>query len=221
MNRIKGLYAIADSNWNPLPALPDLVEKFLQGGSKIVQLRMKGACPCDVQEIASEVMKYKKRFDFTFIVNDFWEVALEAGADGVHVGANDSPVEEIRRAAGGRLLIGYSSHSFEEAVSAEKSGADYVALGAIYPTMTKSPGHPVVGLETLCRVAGTLKVPVVAIGGINRKNFKEVFEAGASAAAMITALTKTDNIASEVCWFVENIKTRLNAEAAEFAEKKI
>lgn len=205
MNRIAGLYTIADSCFNPLPTLPDLVERFLSGGAKVVQLRMKGADSGDVRRIAGEVMKYKARFDFTFIVNDFAGVALEVGADGVHVGINDAPVGEIRKAAGGKLLVGYSSHSFEEAVSAEKSGADYVALGAIYPTATKGPGHPVVGPETLRRVTGVLKVPVVAIGGINRENYKEVFDAGASAAAMITALSNSKDIIAETQWFIKNI----------------
>ncbi len=208
--RISGLYAIADMNFNPCSSLPELIGKFLMGGCKIVQLRMKSAnvrpslWNDEVFEAAKEVMAFKKHFDFTFIINDYVDVAAELKADGVHVGKNDMPVENVRSRVGNRLLVGYSSHSLEEAVAAEKSGADYVALGAIYHTKTKGPGHPIVGLETLRQVTQTLKVPVVAIGGIKRENYKEVLDAGASAAAMITALTMSNDIAGEARWFAEN-----------------
>jgi len=207
---IRGLYAIADGNWNPCASLPELAGKFLLGGAKLIQLRMKRK---DVRaahwndeafEAAKEIIKFKRHFDFTFIINDYVDVAAELRADGVHVGKNDMPIGEIRRRVGDRLLIGYSSHSLDEAIAAEEAGADYVALGAIYPTMTKGPGHTVVGIETLKKVAQTLKIPVVAIGGINRENYKEVFSAGAKAAAMITALTKANDIAAETRWFVGN-----------------
>jgi len=207
---IKGLYAIADSAFNPCETLPELVLKFLIGGCKVIQLRMKkkGIPPRpwddDVFDVAKEVIKFKRQHDFALIINDCVDVAAELQSDGVHVGKNDMPVAEIRRRTGNRLLIGYSSHSFDEAVRAEKEGADYVALGAIYPTKTKGAGHPIVGVEMLRNVAKTLKVPVVAIGGINRENYKNVFEAGACAAAMITALTNVKDIVAETKWFVEN-----------------
>lgn len=209
-DRIRGLYAIADKNFNPCASLPELVGKFLMGGCKIVQLRMKSAnvrpslWNDDVFEAAKEVMRFKKHFDFQLIINDYVDVAAELRADGVHIGKNDMPVEDVRRRVGDRLIIGYSSHSLEEAVAAEKAGADYVALGAIFRTATKGPGHPIVGIETLRQVTQTLKVPVVAIGGIKRENYKAVFGAGASAAAMITALTLASDITTEIRWYMEN-----------------
>lgn len=209
---IKGLYAIADAGFDPYRSLPKLAAKYLSGGCRLLQLRIKtndarsSLWNDEAFEAAKEILKLKKSFDFTFIVNDYVDVAAELKADGIHVGANDMPVGEIRDHVGDRLIIGYSSHSYEEAVAAEKAGADYVALGAIYPTATKGYGHPVVGIETLKRVTATLKVPVVAIGGINRCNYSEVFEAGASAAAMITALTGADDVIEGTRWFVQNAK---------------
>ena len=211
-SRIKGLYAIADKDWNPYESLPELIGKFLVGGCKIIQLRMKTQTVRreiwngEAYDVAKDVMKLKRRFDFTFIINDYVDVAAELRADGVHVGKNDMPIAEIRRHVKDRLLIGYSSHSLEEALEAQKEGADYVALGAVYPTRTKGPGHPVVGIDMLRTAASMLQVPVVAIGGINRNNIKEVFESGASAAAMITSLTSASDVVSETRWFVENIK---------------
>ena len=207
MKRISGLYAIADSKWNPPGSLPQLVQKYLSGGCKLIQLRIKtgdgrpSLWNDDAFDAAKEILKLKKSFDFTFIINDYVDVAAELGADGVHVGGNDMSVGDIRDYVGDRLLIGYSSHSYEEAVAAEKAGADYVALGAIYPTVTKGYGHPVVGVETLRKTAQTLNVPVVAIGGIKRENYKEVFEAGAKAAAMITGLAMAPDIVAETKWF--------------------
>lgn len=210
-SRIRGLYAIADSGFDPCESLPKLAAKYLAGGCKLLQLRIKSKngrsalWNDDAFEAAKEIMKLKKSFDFTFIVNDYVDVAAEVRADGVHVGANDMPVRDIRGYAGDRLIIGHSSHSLEEAIAAERAGADYVALGAVYHTATKGYGYPVAGIETLRRVAQTLKVPVVAIGGIKRENYNEVFAAGASAAAMITSLTKATDITAETRWFVENI----------------
>ena len=138
-------------------------------------------------------------------MNDYWDVAISVGADGVHVGKNDVPVSQIRQKWKDRLIIGYSSHSFKEACQAQSEGADYVALGAIFPTVTKGPGHPILGIEELRKVTQALDIPVVAIGGIKRENVNQVIKAGASAAAMITALTKTEDIIAETSWFVEEL----------------
>ncbi|MDP2600083.1 MAG: thiamine phosphate synthase, partial [Deltaproteobacteria bacterium] len=208
---IQGLYAIADNTFRPELTPAELALEFLRGGSGIVQLRMKpqssfrrkpesrrldpGLRRDDVFVMAQKIIALKKEYDFTFIINDHVDVALEIGADGVHVGADDMPVAEVRKKVGDKILIGYSSHSLKEAVAAEKAGADYVAFGAIFPTKTKGPGHPVQGLEKLRAVVEAVKIPVVAIGGINRENFGKVLETGVSSVAMITALTEASDIA--------------------------
>lgn len=208
---IRGLYAIADRDYNPLPTLPALIEKFLLGGCKLIQLRIKNAAgeACDV---AKQVVEMRKRFDFQFIINDYLDCALEVGADGVHVGANDMPVLEIRKRVRDDFIIGYSSHSIDEAMQAKEQGANYVALGAIYKTKTKGPGHPIAGIKTLKMLTSDMKIPVVAIGGINRENVLDVIDAGASAAAMITALSNAEDIENETRWFVNQIERRLSCQ---------
>ncbi len=219
---ISGLYAIADSGFVAIERLPAFVRCVLEGGCRVVQLRMKAGNAStasnasneqhfgnagydEMKRVAADIMRLKSEFDFTFIINDHADLALELGADGVHVGENDEPVKSIRARAGDRLLIGYSSHSMEEAMRAEQEGADYVAFGAIFPTKTKGPGHPVQGLTRLSEVTGALRVPVVAIGGIGRKNLDDVIKADAGAVAMISALALADDVTAEARWFVEAI----------------
>ncbi|MFH1830504.1 MAG: thiamine phosphate synthase [Pseudomonadota bacterium] len=201
--RVSGLYAIADSQFNPFSSLTELVQKYLEGGCRIIQLRMKYGSEADVRKQASEIIKFKQRYDFTFIVNDYVDVALEVGADGVHVGANDEPIENIGERAGKKLFIGYSSHSLKEACDAEKKRVNYIAFGAIFPTRTKGEGHPVQGLARLRQVTQAVSVPVVAIGGIGRNNLQGVIDAGADAVAMITSLSLADDIISETRWFIK------------------
>lgn len=205
--RLQGLYTIADNQFRPDKSHLQLAEAFLRGGAKVIQLRMKKQTlsPFFIEQCAEEIMKLKQRYVFTFIVNDFVDVALEVEADGVHVGANDMPLQEVRRKVGSKMLIGYSSHSLKEALTASTAGADYVAFGAIFPTKTKGPGHPVQSLEKLRKVVETLKVPVVAIGGIGRENFKQVLETGVASIAMITALTEAPDIATATQYFVSHL----------------
>lgn len=203
---IRGLYAIADPAWAGGRTPVALARTYVEGGCRLIQLRAKSESRSQIQTWAQEIMALKKQCDFTFIVNDHVDVALEVGADGVHVGANDTPVAAIRKRAGPKFLIGYSSHSLEEAVAAEKAGTNYVAFGAIFPSKTKGPGHSVQGLEKLRDVVAALKVPVVAIGGITRANFEQVRDTGAAAIAMITALTETPSVMMETAHFVSLLK---------------
>lgn len=204
--RISGLYAIADSGWNPFASMSELVKKFLEGGCRVIQLRMKGSPKKDVLKAAREIASFKRDCDFTFIVNDHPDVAAEAGADGVHVGENDRPVADIKREFGNGLIVGYSSHSLVEAKKAAAEGADYVAFGAIFPTRTKGAGHPVQGLPKLKAAVQSVDVPVVAIGGINCDNIAGVIETGADSVAMITALSGATDIEGTVRQFVTMFK---------------
>lgn len=200
--RIQGLYAIADNTFRPEFSQSQLAERYLEGGARIVQLRMKRAQGPETRDQGLKIMKLKKKHDFTFIVNDRVDIALEVGADGVHVGRDDLPIAEVRRKIGSNMLIGYSSHSLEEAIAAEKAGADYVAFGAIFKSPTKGPGHPMQGLKKLREVVQAIQIPVVAIGGINRNNFQNVLEIGVASFAMISALTDAKDIAEATKFFM-------------------
>ncbi|MDO8644911.1 MAG: thiamine phosphate synthase [bacterium] len=201
LKKIRGLYAIVDNSFTPHLSTVTLAEEFLKGGAKILQLRRKGGQP-PVEE-ARAIAGFKKKYDFIFIMNDFLELAREVNADGYHGGENDPSPREARAFLGKEKIIGHSSHSIEEGIQAEKNGADYVAFGAIFPTKTKGPGHPIQGIDRLTKLCTSVSIPVVAIGGIHRHNFKTTLEAGASSYAMITGLTQAKNIAEEVRWYAK------------------
>lgn len=210
--QIKGLYAIVDNTFSPQYPHEKLAHLMLLGGCKLIQLRMKnvraeGLWSDSVFETARKIMALKKDFDFNFIVNDFVDVAGEVGADGIHVGANDLPIPDVRKRLGKKLVVGYSSHSINEAIAAQKLGADYIAFGAIFPTKTKGPGYPIQGIEKLKALRGKISNPIVAIGGINRSNIEDVMLSGADAAAMITSITQAKDIVTEIKWYVEKCRS--------------
>ena len=190
------MYAVVDATVSAGEDLVRLTREYLEGGVRILQLRDKKSVT-DRRDVAKRIVALKKDFDFLFIVNDDIQTALKVGADGVHVGKDDPSPEECRRVLGPGKLVGYSSHALEEAVEAERRGADYVAFGAIFPTSTKGPGHPVQGLEKLRQVVQAVNIPVVAIGGINRSNIKDVLATGVHSVAMISALAKAGNKVEE------------------------
>ena len=207
--KIQGLYAIIDTTFSPQYSHEELVRLVLLGGCKLIQLRMKdkkarGFWSDNVFDAAKKIMKLKSKFNFTFIINDYVDVAGEVGADGIHLGLNDMSPYEARQRLGKDFIIGYSSHSIDEALSAEKAGADYIAFGAIYPTKTKGLSHPIQGIAKLKTLVSIICKPVVAIGGINRSNIANVISTGASAIAMITGITQAKNVVEEVKWYVNS-----------------
>lgn len=207
MRRLEGIYALCDNSLNPRRGHLELAKALLQGGAPILQLRMKGEKDlAKVRQSAAAILELKSDHDFIFLLNDFVELGAELPVDGVHVGEDDLSVEKARELLGPEKLIGYSSHSLEEALEAERRGADYVALGAIYPTATKGPDHPVQGLAKLQEVVRALSKPLVAIGGIKRGNLAAVIEAGAPMVAMISALVSAPDVAAETRWFVDKFK---------------
>ncbi|MDL1873437.1 thiamine phosphate synthase [Deltaproteobacteria bacterium PRO3] len=209
MREIRGIYALCDTSLNPRLSHLELARQLVAGGVPILQLRMKGETDLGkVREVALQILALKRERDFTFLLNDFVALAAELPVDGIHVGQDDLSIAEARKILGPNRLIGYSSHSLEEALAAEAAGADYVALGAIFPTATKGPGHPVQGLETLRRVVAALRAPVIAIGGINRENLSQVLATGVAAVAMIGALSLAPDIAAEARWFVDQFQKR-------------
>ncbi len=196
-DRIFGLYAILDASLMADTDPEELATDYLEGGARILQLRdKKRMASAEAGKIfrrrAHTIAALRKRYPFTFIVNDDLEVASAVEADGIHVGKDDFSIGECRKRLGPSALIGYSSHSLEEALQAEREGADYVAFGAIYPTRHKGPGHPLQGIEKLRHVVQSLQVPVVAIGGIGRDNIKDVLATQVASVAVISALVPTE-----------------------------
>jgi thiamine-phosphate pyrophosphorylase len=134
----------------------------------------------------------------TLIINDRVDIALAAAADGVHLGAEDLPIEDARRLVGPAMLLGRSTHSLDEAVAAVSAGADYVGFGPIFPTLTKALPHAPQGLDRLRDVCARIAVPIVAIGGITDATAPAVRAAGASATAMISELARAPDIEEKV-----------------------
>ncbi|MBI2091508.1 MAG: thiamine phosphate synthase [Deltaproteobacteria bacterium] len=207
---IKGLYAIVDNAFSPKYSHVELAHLVLLGGCKLLQLRMKSTASLwsrEVYDTAKKIMELKKKFEFTFIINDYIDVAGEVGADGVHVGPNDAPVAEARKRLGKDFIIGYSSSGgINLGLAAERNSADYIAFGAIFPTKAKGPNHPVQGLERLKELCRKASRPVVAIGGINKTNIDSVLACGVSSIAMIRGITEAPDIAAETKWYVEKCR---------------
>lgn len=201
---IAGLYAIIDPQFLPARwTVAHYARALLAGGCDIVQLRVKANDPAAREQRhrwARALVALKSEYDFCCIINDDAECARDVGADGVHIGQDDGTIARIRTVVGSQRLIGYSSHALEEAQQAAAAGADYVALGAIFPTATKGPGHPVQGCEQLRAVVHAVSCPLVAIGGITRANVAAVWATGVSSVAMITGLSFADDPTAEVRW---------------------
>ena len=158
-----------------------------RGGADVIQWRDKQAPDGEFLEMARRLREETRRQGVLFIVNDRVAVALLSKADGVHIGHEDLPVPEVRALVGDSMLIGRSTHSLEEALKAEIQGADYIGVGPVFATPTK-PGVRAVGLEGVRQVRGKVRIPWVAIGGIDLENAGLVSSAGAACVAVVRAV---------------------------------
>ena len=160
----------------------------VDGGADVVQLRNKAVAPADLLAAARQLVAYCRQRGVLAIVNDHVEVAVETGADGVHLGQDDLAIADARRSRGFAGIVGRSTHSLEQARAAVEEGADYLGVGPIYATPTK-PGRPATGLELVTALAGSgSEVPWFAIGGIDVENIDEVLAAGARRVAVVRAV---------------------------------
>lgn len=157
----------------------------------MIQLRDKTASPAEFFESAVEVIDYARPLGVKIVINDRADIALATGADGVHLGQDDLPPRKARELLGGEAIIGFSTHTLDQAVEALELPVDYIAFGPIFPTGTKENPDAVVGLENLKDVRRTLKAkPLVAIGGITAENVASVIAAGANSAAVISDIVQ-------------------------------
>lgn len=181
------LYVILDRGVAGGRDLADLLEATLAGGCRMVQLREKVWESGRVFPLAVRLREISARAGATFIVNDRVDLALAVGADGVHLGQDDLPAAMARPLLRPGMILGVSTHSLEQARRAQADGADYVAVGSMFPTASKS-GFELVGPELLARVRPEVRVPLLGIGGITADNAGRVIRAGADGVAVISAV---------------------------------
>ena len=175
----------------------EVLEAVIQGGSKIIQLREKDYPKRDLYNLASKFREITARNGVLLIINDHVDIALAVDADGVHLGQADLPLTVARQLAP-ELLIGASTHSLEQAVEAEKDGADYINIGPIFSTTTKEGVGRSLGPAVISEISPRIKVPFTVMGGITEKNIDQVLTRGARRVAMVTAITRAADIAQKV-----------------------
>jgi thiamine-phosphate pyrophosphorylase len=186
------LYVVTD----PMRNHVEVARSSIAGGVKAIQLRDKTASKKQLSSWAKQICKLTKKSRVTFIVNDYLDIAKQVDADGVHLGQDDlkkGSISQARKRLGEDRIIGISTHSLNQAVSAARQGADYVSVGPVFGTPSK-PGIKPVGIELLRRVKKKVKVPIVAIGGINQSNIHKIKKAGIERVAVIRAVVSARNI---------------------------
>jgi len=186
-----GLYLVTDSRVLEGKDLFNILACSMKAGLDMVQFRDKEASDRDFLETGYRIkglLKHKA----LFIINDRVHVALALDADGVHLGHQDMPVAAARKILGRKKIIGFSASSLKEAMDAQKQAVDYIAIGAIFKTPVK-PGYEITGLETLRQAVNAIKIPLMAIGGIDESNIKEVRTMGVKRIAVVRAIIEAKN----------------------------
>jgi thiamine-phosphate pyrophosphorylase len=170
--------------------IENAVSAILEAGIRWIQYREKNKTKKEIFFYALKLREITWHFNACFIVNDYADIALAVDADGVHLGQDDLPLKEARRIMGDKI-IGISTHNLQEAIDAEKGGADYIGFGSIFPTTTKDDAS-VQGLDALRKVTASVNIPVIAIGGINTDNVRSVFDAGCDGVAVSSGFLRGD-----------------------------
>lgn len=181
------LYAVTDRHWLNGETLYSQVEKVLKGGATFIQLREKNLDEEHFMEEAKEIQKLCRKYHVPFIINDNVELTAAINADGVHVGQRDMEAGDVRAKLGPDKIIGVSAQTVQQAVEAERRGADYLGVGAVFPTGTKEDAVEV-GKEVLKEICEAVSIPVVAIGGVGAHNVEGLAGSGISGIAVISAL---------------------------------
>ncbi len=181
------LYAVTDRRWLLEESLCSQVERALKGGVTFVQLREKELDKESFLKEAEEIRKICKKYQVPFVVNDNVDIALAADADGVHVGQSDMETKDVRSKLGPDKIIGVSVQTVEQALLAQKHGADYLGAGAVFPTSSKADASEV-SLETLKAICEAVDIPVIAIGGISTDNVRDLSGNGLCGVAVISAV---------------------------------
>ncbi len=192
IERLPGLYVIIDTQALKGRSHIEVARQAIQGGAKTIQLRDKLQSKKELLPIAQQLKNLCTEQDVLFIVNDYLDLALATDADGLHLGQDDLPVKVARQLLSIDKILGISTHSVEQAITAESEGADYIAVGSIYPTPSKETAK-VIGLDGLRQIRQAVTLPIVAIGGITGDNAAEVMSAGADSVAVISAILQAES----------------------------
>lgn len=192
------LYCITAEKYSLGRSNIQVVEDMIEAGVKIIQYREKKKTMLEKFNECKKIREMTRKAGVTFIINDDIHLAMAIGADGVHVGQDDLPIEEVRKLVGDEMIIGLSTHSPEQGQDAVKREADYIGVGPIFKTNTKEDVCDPVGLEYLNYVVSNLEIPFVAIGGIKEHNMEKVVNAGAKCICMVTEIVGAENIKARI-----------------------
>ncbi len=187
------LYAVTERSCLRGVSLEEAVEQAILGGVTCVQLREKNITQEEVIAEAKKLLPICHKYNVPLIINDDYEAALKSGADGVHVGIEDAPVAEIRKRAGEGFIIGATAKTVEQAKLAEASGADYLGVGAVFPSPTKTNAIRITP-QQLAEICGCVDIPAVAIGGITAENVHEIKSCGHSGIAVVSAIFGAEDV---------------------------
>lgn len=196
------LYAVTDRAWVGEKTLLQQVEEALKSGVTCLQLREKNLDNAAFLQEAVEIHDLCKKYNVPLIINDNVEVAMRCNAEGVHVGQEDMSLTEVRKLVGDSMIIGVSAHNVEEAVEAEKNGADYLGLGAVFSTKTKLDVD-VMPQSTIKSICNSVKIPTVAIGGISKDNVMKLSGTGVDGIAVVSAIFGAKNISKATADLLE------------------
>ncbi len=203
------LYAVTDRAWTGRQTLTEQIEEALKGGATMIQLREKNLSETDFIKEAIAVRRLCRAYHVPLIINDNLNVALKSSADGIHVGTEDMPVEEIRKRAGKHFIIGATAKTLEQAKAAEAAGADYLGVGAVFPSPTKKNAIRITKAQ-LKQISSSVSIPVVAIGGIESSNAADLQGCGICGAAVVSAIFAAENISSATAELKEKITQSLH-----------
>lgn len=181
------LYVVTDRTWLQEATLEEVVEKILASGATFLQLREKELSTENFLEEARKLKQLSNRYHIPFVINDNVSIALQCGADGVHIGQSDEDAFEVRRKIGPDKILGVSAQTVEQALKAQAQGADYIGVGAVFPTSTKENAREVT-FDTLKQICDAVSIPVVAIGGIHADNLLQLKGSQVDGVAVISAI---------------------------------
>lgn len=200
------LYVVTGSEWTNGRDVLDVVRDAIVGGADVIQLREKNWSGRQLYETGLLLRQLTREHGVRLIVNDRVDVAYAIQADGVHLGQTDVPIHVARVILGSRGIVGISAHTVEEAIEAEKAGADYIGVGPFRDTITKQDTEPVIGIEGIRSIRDKVSLPIIAIGGIQAEDVDDIITAGANGVAVVRAILAAENVTSTAKDIVDRVQ---------------